>query len=122
MATATDTNPGYRPTATNGNLTITLNPQSDLTATQATELLMLIDTTEKRQRVLNDLCTLRALAEPLFIFPDSPHRGDFKHPLFKIMTTANELISILLKRDERLTMQHHKGGCVVVVETVAQES
>lgn len=93
--------------------------QSDLTPSQVGALLALIDTTEKRQRVLSDLCTLREHIEPLFVYGDSPYLGDHSHPLCKILITANEIIGVLLKHNERLAIKELRGGKVVGVRSTA---
>ena len=97
---------------------VNLNPQTDLTAEQIRALLSLIDTTEKRRKVLGDLCTLTEHIAPLFIYSDSPYLGDHSHPLYKIGITVNELIGVLLKRDECLRKKNYRGGKVVEVVNI----
>lgn len=59
---------------------ITLNPQSDLTRGSIESLLRLIDTPDKRRKVLTDLCTLREHLEGLFGFTTSPLVSEKAHP------------------------------------------
>lgn len=42
------------------------------------------------------LWNFREAAEELFIYSDSPLKGQKDHPLYKAMSTANELIGILI--------------------------
>lgn len=46
--------------------------------------------------IFMSLWILREGLEPYFVYQDSPLKGITEHPLYKIMQTANELISILL--------------------------
>lgn len=97
-------------------MNVELNPLCDLSNSQVTALLSLVDTPEKRQQVVNDLGTLSEYLADLFIYADSPLSGHHSHPLYSLLHTSNDMVGILMHPGERLTTVPGKYGNTLVVE------